>query len=607
MTAPTNSQPTVWTRIKTRLDLWFEGVNSTINLKLAPKVTPTVNRTLYLVDPGADANLVAGYNSSGVRLNVGTAVSKGSILAGNNSGNEFIAIAPGTNGQTLQVDSTATGGVKWGSTGAGSVTSVDLSLTALPFISISGNPITSSGTLALAAATTKGDVLYSDATNSLAKLAIGADGKFLQVVSGLPAWSTSLGPANGGTGLVTYTKGDLIVTPGGTTLNKLGVGSDGQVLTADAASTNGVKWSSASAGTVTSVGLSFTGAPFFSISGSPVTSSGTLAVTAAATKGDIIYSDATNSLAKLAISTDGKFLQIVSGLPAWSTSLGAANGGTGQTSFTKGDLIVAGGSTTLNKLGVGTDGQVLTADSAQTNGVKWATPTTGTVTSVALSFTSVPFLSIAGSPITSSGTLAISAATTKGDLIYSDATNSLAKLAIGSTDQFLAVSSGLPAWASTLKVPNGGTNVTSYTKGDILIASASTTLTKLGVGSDGQVLTADSTQTTGVKWAAAPGGGGSSSFTVVTKTANFTANDGAQYYYRISTNDATVTLPTSPADGSVRKFKVITAAKTATFNTTGGEVINLEDGTTAASGALTLTSKDGVIELIAVTGGWDIK
>lgn len=50
----------------------------------------------------------------------------------------------------------------------------------------------------------------------------------------------------------------------------------------------------------------------------------------------------------------------------------AAKGGTGQTTYTKGDLLVARNSTTLDKLAVGSDNQVLTADSSQTDGVKWA-------------------------------------------------------------------------------------------------------------------------------------------------------------------------------------------------------------------------------------------
>lgn len=47
---------------------------------------------------------------------------------------------------------------------------------------------------------------------------------------------------------------------------------------------------------------------------------------------------------------------------------------------TKGDIYTRN-STTGIRLAVGTDGHVLTADSAQTAGIKWAAPTTGTVTS----------------------------------------------------------------------------------------------------------------------------------------------------------------------------------------------------------------------------------
>jgi hypothetical protein len=41
---------------------------------------------------------------------------------------------------------------------------------------------------------------------------------------------------------------------------------------------------------------------------------------------------------------------------------------------TKGDLLAATATSTIARVGVGTDGQILTADSTQTPGVKWATP-----------------------------------------------------------------------------------------------------------------------------------------------------------------------------------------------------------------------------------------
>lgn len=60
-------------------------------------------------------------------------------------------------------------------------------------------------------------------------------------------------------------------------------------------------------------------------------------------------------------------------------------------------------------------------------------------------------------------------------------------------------------WSGTaVGETKGGTNQTTYTTGDILYASGANTLTKLGVGSNGEVLTLAS----GVpSWAAAAGGG----------------------------------------------------------------------------------------------------
>jgi hypothetical protein len=100
----------------------------------------------------------------------------------------------------------------------------------------------------------------------------------------------------------------------------------------------------------------------------------------------------------------------------WNGTAVAINrGGTGQTTAstafnalspltTAGDTLYGGTSGAGTRLAIGTAGQVLTVNSGAT-APQWSTPTTGTVTSVAAT---VPaFLSVTGSPITSSGTLAI--------------------------------------------------------------------------------------------------------------------------------------------------------------------------------------------------------
>lgn len=49
----------------------------------------------------------------------------------------------------------------------------------------------------------------------------------------------------------------------------------------------------------------------------------------------------------------------------------AVLGGTGQTSFTKGDILAGQSNSTLSRLAVGVDGQILSADSTKATGITW--------------------------------------------------------------------------------------------------------------------------------------------------------------------------------------------------------------------------------------------
>ena len=105
-------------------------------------------------------------------------------------------------------------------------------------------------------------------------------------------------------------------------------------------------------------------------------------------------------------------------------------------------------------------------------------------------------------------TKALNPSTTLGDIEYRSATaNTNTRLGIGTTGQVLTVAGGVPTWA-TSDDANAIQNAIVDAKGDLIAASAADTPARLAVGANGTVLTADSAEATGLKWAAAAGGGG---------------------------------------------------------------------------------------------------
>jgi hypothetical protein len=95
----------------------------------------------------------------------------------------------------------------------------------------------------------------------------------------------------------------------------------------------------------------------------------------------------------------------------------------------------------------------------------------------------------------------------KGDLAVATGADAASRLPLGTNGQILTADPALSLgvkWAN----PQGVTQDLIWdTKGDLAVATGADTAAKLPVGTNGQVLTADSTQTTGVKWAAAAAGG----------------------------------------------------------------------------------------------------
>ena len=172
-----------------------------------------------------------------------------------------------------------------------------------------------------------------------------------------------------------FASGSTFTLSAGSALNANGLPSSGNVLTYNG--TN-VIWAAPSGdGTVTSVDVSSSDA-FITVSGGPVTTSGTIALTIntlGATKGgtaqstyatgDTLYASAANTLSKLTIGIQGQVYAVsAGGIPSWTNTIDGTGALTiGATGVSKAVSVIGTGAVTigantvsqaLNLLGTGT-------------------------------------------------------------------------------------------------------------------------------------------------------------------------------------------------------------------------------------------------------------
>ena len=188
----------------------------------------------------------------------------------------------------------------------------------------------------------------------------------------------------------------------------------------------------------------------------------------------------------------------------------------------------------------------------------------------------------------------------------------------------------------TLHVDNGGTNITTYTLGDILYASATDTLTKLTIGTTGYVLTSNGSVPT---WADIPdqpiinsvspsdfSGASGTTFTitgvgyVTGAVVTFVGSDNTQFTAStttfVSTTSLTAVTPavfplskspygvtvTLPSGATTNRAALITAGSHPTWTTASGSLGSFAE-TSSVSVTITATDPDGGAITYSIVSG----
>ena len=247
---------------------------------------------------------------------------------------------------------------------------------------------------------------------------------------------------------------------------------------------------------------------------------------------------------------------------------------------------------------------------------QWVANALGTVTSVGVSGGTTG-LTTSGGPVTASGTITLAgtlAATnggtaqstwTTGDILYSSASNTLSKLNVGSTGQVLTIAGGVPTWATdagtgtvTSVAVSGGTTGLTTSGGPVTTSGTITLSGTLAVANGG---TGVATLTGIVK------GNGASAFSAAVAGTDYLAPGGALGTPSSGTLTNCTSLPLSTgvtgslpvANGGTGQTSY-TNGQLLVGNTTGN---TLTKATITAGSGITVTNGTGSITIASTSGG----
>jgi hypothetical protein len=225
-------------------------------------------------------------------------------------------------------------------------------------------------------------------------------------------------------------------------------------------------------------------------------------------KGDIIAASAVGVPDALPVGTNGQVLTANSAAPDgvdWQAAPAVDASKIPLTIVTaKGDIVAASGSGVPVHVVVGANGKILTANSGAAAGVDWE--------NAPADATKIPLAIV----------------TNKGDIISATGAGVPVALPAGTDGKVLTANSGVPAgvdWeTNTALVDASKIPIAIVTaKGDIVAASASATPVNVAVGTDGKVLTAHSAAAGGVDWEVVPADATKIPLTIVTAKGDIVA------------------------------------------------------------------------------------
>ena len=481
----------------------------------------TARSNLSAAESGSNSDITALTNAAGILIGAPTGGAQG---------------AGTINATALYINGVGVG------TGSGSVTSVGVSVPA--FLSVSGSPVTTSGTISIS---------YS---------------------------GTALPVANGGTGQTSYTDGQLLIgntATGGLSKATITAGSGITVTNGNGTITIA---STAGGGTVTSVAASG-GTTGLSFTGSPITGAGTLTLggTLGIANGGTNATSASGARLNLGAAASGANSDITS-ITGLTTPLASTQGGTGQSSYTDGQLLIGNSATGGLAKSTITAGSGITVTNGNGTITIASTAGGGSVTSVNASGGTTG-LTFTGGPITTAGTLTLGGTLAVANGGTGATTESGARTALGvpsTTGSGASGTWGISISGNAATVTNGVVTTGSYADPAWITALAGSKITGNISGNAANV--------TGTV-AVANGGTGS------TTQSGARTGLGATI---VGSNLFTLTNPSAVTFLRVNADNTVSALDAATFRSAIGA------GTSSTTGTVTSVSGTGSANGLSLSG-----